>query len=56
LTSLNIRILDGRTSEVLATAQYHNSALHTYPSSQKEVVKMFAQLDQQKQPLVAAAN
>jgi hypothetical protein len=45
LAALNIRIVDGKTSEVVATGQYRNSWLHTYPDSGKEVVKIFAQLD-----------
>jgi hypothetical protein len=45
LSSLSIRVIDGNTSEVVATGQYNNSFLHTYPDSRKEVVKIFAQLD-----------
>ena len=45
LSSLSIRVIDGSTSEVVATGQYNNSFLHTYPDSRKEVVKIFGQLD-----------
>ena len=45
LSSLSIRVVDGNTSEVVATGQYNNSFFHTYPDSRKEVVKIFAQLD-----------
>jgi hypothetical protein len=55
LSSLNVRIIDGSTSEVLATARF-NAAMNTFPRSQTVVAKLFAQFDQQNQPLVAAAN
>ena len=55
LSSLNIRIIDGNSSEVLATARF-NAAMNTFPRSQTVVANLFTQLDQQNQPLVAAAN
>jgi hypothetical protein len=55
LSSLNIRIIDGSSSEVLATARF-NAAMNTFPRSQTVVAKLFTQLDQQNQSLVAAAN
>jgi hypothetical protein len=55
LSSLNIRIIDGNSSEVLATARF-NAAMNTFPRSQKVVENLFTQLDHQNQPLVAAAN
>jgi hypothetical protein len=55
LSSLNIRIIDGNSSEVLATARF-NAAMNTFPRSQTVVAKLFAQFDQQNEPLVAAAN
>jgi hypothetical protein len=55
LSSLSIRIIDGNSSEVLATARF-NAAMNTFPRSQKVVANLFTQLDQQNQPLVAAAN
>ena len=55
LSSLDIRILDGSSSEVLATARF-NAAMNTFPHSQTVVAKLFTQLDQQNQSLVAAAN
>jgi len=55
LSSLDIRILDGSSSEVLATARL-NAAMNTFPHSQTVVAKLFTQLDQQNQSLVAAAN
>ena len=55
LSSLNIRIIDGNSSEVLATARF-NAAMNTFPHSQTVVAKLFTQLDQQNQSLVAAAN
>ena len=55
LSSLNIRIIDGNSSEVLATARF-NAAMNTFPRLQTVVANLFTQLDQQNQPLVAAAN
>jgi hypothetical protein len=46
---------DGNSSEVLATARF-NAAMNTFPRSQTVVAKLFAQFDQQNQPLVAATN
>lgn len=54
LSSLNIRIIDGNSS-VLATARF-NAAMNTFPRSQTVVANLFTQLDQQNQPLVAAAD
>jgi hypothetical protein len=55
LSSLNIRVIDGNSSEVLATARF-NAAMNTFPRSQTVVANLFAQLDQQNQPRVVAAN
>jgi hypothetical protein len=53
LSSLNIRIIDGNSSEVLATARF-NAAMNTFSRSQTVVANLFTQLDQQNQPLGAA--
>jgi hypothetical protein len=44
LSSLNIRIIDGNSSEVLATARF-NAAMNTFPRSQTVVTNLFTQLD-----------
>ena len=54
LSAMNIRIVDN-ASEVLASAQF-NAPVNSFSTSHKVVANMFAQLDQQNQPLVAAAN
>ena len=50
LSSLNIRIIDGNSSEVLATARF-NAAMKTFPHSQTVVANLFTQLDQQNPSL-----
>ena len=44
LSSLNIRIIDGNNSEVLATARF-NATMNTFPRSQTVVANLFTQLD-----------
>jgi len=46
LQSLQIRVLDGKTDEVLATATFSQGRfLHSFPSSESVVEKLFAELD-----------
>ncbi|HEY5779351.1 MAG TPA: hypothetical protein VIT00_11480 [Terrimicrobiaceae bacterium] len=54
LSAMNIRILD-HSSTVLASAQF-NAPINRFFTSRKVVADMFAQLDQQNQHLVVAAN
>ena len=46
LQSLQIRVLDGKTSEVLATATFRQGKFfHSFPNSESTVEKLFAELD-----------
>lgn len=54
LCAMNIRILDN-SSTVLASTQF-NAPINRFSTSRKVVADMFAQLDQQNQHLVVAAN
>ena len=55
LSALNIRIIDGNSSEVLATARF-NAAINTFQSSQKVVANLFAEMDSQHPQVRAMAG
>ena len=48
LAALNIRVLDGNTSEPVAIGTYRTPFLHTYANSVKEVSMLFSRLDNQR--------
>lgn len=48
LRFLDIRILDGKSSEIIATAHFKNGPIHTFPAPQRVVADMFADMDRQK--------
>jgi len=48
LAALNIRVLDGSTSEPVAIGTYRTPFLHTYANSVKEVSLLFSRLDNQR--------
>ena len=47
LARLNIRVLDGSTSEPVAIGMYRTPFFHTYANSVKEVSMLFSRLDNQ---------
>lgn len=48
LRVLDIRILDGNSSEIVATAKFKNGPIHSYANPQRVVADLFEDMDQKK--------
>ena len=48
LRVLDIRILDGNNSEIMATAKFKNGPIHSYANPQRVVSDLFEDMEHQK--------
>lgn len=48
LSNLELSIQNGRNGELLTIGSFHNSKMHSYPSSKKVIQRMFQDFDRKK--------